>query len=348
MLDAFIFQNASSIFRASFSGVPFMKYLLRQIGLYLLAAWASLTLNFILPRMMPGDPVTALMGRMHGRLKPGEIEAIRQAYGFTSGPILDQYFQYLSHALRGDFGISISSYPAKVSAIISTGFAWTLLLGVITLIISFVLGTALGVVIAWRRGGLLDSILPGLSGFIGSFPYFWLAMVALYFLGFKLSWFPMSHAYSDYISPGLTWEYIGSVLYHMILPAGTIILVSLGGWMMGMRSTMIAVLNEDYITMAEAKGLSQRTVMFKYAMRNAMLPNITQFGMSVGFVLAGQLLTEMVFSYPGLGFYLVRSVTNLDYPLMQALFLMITLAVLAANLLVDVLYVQLDPRVRVS
>ena len=325
-----------------------MKYLLRQIGLYLLAAWASLTLNFILPRMMPGDPVTALMGRMHGRLKPGEIEAIKQAYGFTSGPILDQYFQYLSHALRGDFGISISSYPAKVSAIISTGFAWTVLLGVVTLVISFVLGSALGVVISWRRGGFLDSLLPGLSGFVGSFPYFWLAMVALYFLGFKLGWFPMSHAYSDYLSPGLTWEYIGSVLYHMILPAGTIILVSVGGWMMGMRSTMIAVLNEDYITMAEAKGLSQRTVMFRYAMRNALLPNITQFGMSIGFVLAGQLLTEMVFSYPGLGFYLVRSVTNLDYPLMQALFLMITLAVLVANLLVDVLYVQLDPRVRVS
>jgi peptide/nickel transport system permease protein len=134
----------------------------------------------------------------------------------------------------------------------------------------------------------------------------------------------------------------------MVLPAGTIILVSVGGWMMGMRSTMIAVLNEDYITMAEAKGLSQRTVMFQYAMRNAILPNITQFGMSIGFILAGQLLTEMVFSYPGLGFYLVRSVTNLDYPLMQALFLMITLAVLVANFLVDILYVQLDPRVRVS
>jgi peptide/nickel transport system permease protein len=194
----------------------------------------------------------------------------------------------------------------------------------------------------------MDSTLPGLSGFIGSFPYFWLAMVALYFLGFKLGWFPMSHAYSDYLSPGLTWGYIGSVLQHMVLPGGTIILVSVGGWMMGMRCTMIAVLNEDYITMAEAKGLSQRTVMFKYAMRNAILPNITQFGMSIGFIIAGQLLTEMVFSYPGLGFYLVRSVTTLDYPLMQALFLMVTLAVLAANFLVDILYVQLDPRVRVS
>jgi peptide/nickel transport system permease protein len=325
-----------------------MKYLLRQICLYLLAAWASLTLNFILPRTMPGDPVTALMARMHGHLQPNEIEAIKQAYGFNSGPILNQYFQYISHALRGDFGISISSYPATVSAIISTSFLWTVLLGSVTLVISFVLGTALGVIIAWRRSGFLDSTLPGLSGFVGSFPYFWLAMVALYFMGFRLGWFPLSHAYSDYLSPGFTWDYIGSVISHMVLPATTIILVSVGGWMVGMRSTMIAVLNEDYIIMAEAKGLSQRAIMFNYAMRNAILPNITQFGMSIGFIVAGQLLTEIVFSYPGLGFYLVRSVETLDYPLMQALFLMITLAVLAANFLVDILYVQLDPRVRVS
>jgi len=325
-----------------------MKYLLRQIGLYLLAAWASLTLNFILPRTMPGDPVTALMARMHGRLQTAEIESIRQAYGFTSAPLLSQYFQYLSHALRGDFGISISAYPATVSAIISTSFMWTVLLGTVTLLISFILGTALGVIIAWRRGGFMDSTLPGLTGFIGSFPYFWLAMVALYFMAFKLGWFPLSHAYSDYITPGFTWEYISSVISHMVLPASTIILVSVGGWMVGMRSTMIAVLNEDYIIMAEAKGLPQRTIMFHYAMRNAILPNITQFGMSIGFILAGQLLTEMIFSYPGLGFYLVRSVETLDYPLMQALFLMITLAVLAANFLVDILYVQLDPRVRVS
>lgn len=325
-----------------------MKYLMRQVSLYLLAAWASLTLNFILPRTMPGDPVTALIARMHGRINPQQIEAIKAAYGFSNGPILEQYFQYLSHALRGDFGISISAYPAPVSTIIATSLFWTILLGVVTLLISFILGTILGVIIAWRRSGFLDSVLPGLTGFIGSFPYFWLAMVTLFFLGFKLGWFPMSHAYSDYLSPGLSWGYIASIAYHLVLPAGTIILVSVGGWMIGMRSTMISVLNEDYIIMAEAKGLPERVVMYQYAMRNAILPNITQFGMSIGFIVAGQLLTEMVFSYPGLGFYLVRSVTTKDYPLMQALFLMITLAVLCANFLVDILYVRLDPRVRVS
>jgi len=326
-----------------------MKYLLKHLALYLTAAWVSLTLNFVLPRAMPGDPVGALIGRMRGRLPPQAIEKIKVAYGFTDAPILQQYFNYLGHMLTGDFGLSISAYPIKVTTIISTALMWTLLLGFVTLLVSFVLGNVLGVIVSWRRGGWLDSILPGLFSFIGSFPYFFLAMLALFFLGFILKWFPMSHAYSDKLSPD--WSsgaFISSVLYHLILPAGTIILVSVGGWLITMRSTMVGVLAEDYITMAEAKGLPQWQIMYKYAMRNAILPNFTQFGMSVGFILGGQILTELVFSYPGLGFYLVRSIAARDYPLMQTLFLMITLAVLGANLIVDLLYVRLDPRVRTS
>ncbi len=325
-----------------------MKYLLRQIGIYLVAVWVSLTLNFFLPRLMPGDPVTALMARMRGRLNPAEIEAIKAAYGFTNRPLIEQYFQYIAHMLRGDFGLSISAYPVKVTTVISTALMWTLLLGAVTLLLSFVIGTILGVIVAWRRGSVLDSLLPGLFSFTGSFPYFFLAMLALFFLGFVLKWFPMAHSYSDKVSPSWSWEFVVSVLYHLILPGGTVILVSVGGWLIGMRSTMIAVLAEDYIIMAEAKGLPQWQVMFKYAMRNAILPNVTQFGMSIGFILSGQILTELVFSYPGLGFQLVRSVSTHDYPLMQALFLMITLAVLGANLIVDLLYVRLDPRVRVN
>ena len=325
-----------------------MKYILRHLGLYLLAIWVSLTLNFLLPRTMPGNPVSALIGRMHGKFSPEQIEALKKAYGFTNAPLLQQYFEYLSHVLTGDFGLSISAYPARVSSIISTALMWTVLLGVVTLLLGFFLGTVLGVIVAWRRGGFLDTVLPSLFNFIGSFPYFFLAMLALFFLGFTFKWLPMSHAYSDLLSPGWTWEFIGSVATHLVMPAGTVILVSVGGWLIAMRSTMIAVLAEDYIVMAEAKGLPQWQVMFQYAMRNAMLPNFTQFGMSIGFILGGQILTEIVFSYPGLGFYLVRAVTAHDYPLMQALFLMITLAILIANLIVDLLYVRLDPRVRTA
>jgi peptide/nickel transport system permease protein len=325
-----------------------MKYILRQIGLYLAALWVSVTLNFLLPRMMPGDPVTSLFARMRGRLNPAEIEAIRIAYGFSNKPLIEQYGQYLLHMLQGDFGLSISSYPVKVIDVISTAFMWTILLGAVTLVIGFLLGTILGVVVAWKRGGWLDTILPGLFSFTGSFPYFFLAMLALFFLGYELKWFPMAHSYSNDVIPGWNWVFTKSVLFHLIMPALTVILVSVGGWLMGMRSTMISVLSEDYIVMAEAKGLPQIQVMFQYAMRNAILPNVTQFGMSIGFILGGQILTELVFSYPGLGYQLVRSVTTHDYPLMQALFLMITLTVLGANLIVDLLYVRMDPRVRVN
>lgn len=323
-----------------------MQYIARRLGFYALAAWVSLTLNFLIPRLMPGDPAAAIFARFRGQLQPEQIEAMREAYGLTDAPLHIQYLQYISSMLRGDLGISISAFPSPVTSVIATGLFWTLLLGGTALIVSFVLGNILGIFSAWRRGGLLDSILPPLLIFVGSFPFFWLALVSLYFLSFQLGWFPLRHAYSDRLTPEWSLAFILNVLYHMVLPAGAIVVVSIGGWLLGMRNTMINVLGEDYITMAEAKALSQRRIMFTYAARNALLPNITAFGMALGFVLGGQIIVETVFSYPGLGYQLTKAVSNLDYPLMQGIFLMITLAVLGANLLVDLLYVRLDPRVR--
>ena len=323
-----------------------MRYVLRRLGFYAIAAWAALTLNFIIPRLMPGDPASAIFARFRGQLRPEEIEALKQAYGFTDAPLIQQYFEYASNVLRGNFGISISAFPAPVTSVIATGLVWTLLLGFTAVIISFVVGNILGVVSAWRRGGWVDNILPPVLVFIGSFPYFWLALVALFFIGFQFGWLPLRHAYSDRLMPGWNWDFVSSVFTHLILPAGTMILVAIGGWALGMRNTMINVLGEDYITMAEAKGLKQNDIMFHYAARNALLPNITAFGMSLGFVLGGQIIVETIFSYPGLGYQLIKAVSNLDYPLMQAIFLMITLAVLGANLIVDLLYIRLDPRMR--
>jgi peptide/nickel transport system permease protein len=325
-----------------------VRFLIRRIGFYLLAAWASLTLNFVLPRLMPGDPAAAMFARFRGQAQPEQIEAMRKAYGLSEGPLIEQYGTYLTHALRGDFGLSISSFPAPVIQVIGTSLQWTLLLGLVATILGFALGSLLGVVGAWRRGGWADSVLPPLLLFIGSFPYFWLASLALFFLGFRWSLLPLRHAYDDHLMPAWSWEFISSAGVHLILPAGTILLVSIGGWMLGMRNTMIGVLAEDYITMAEAKGLSQQRIMFAYAARNALLPNVTAFGMALGFVISGALVTEVVFAYPGLGFQLLNAVRNLDYPLMQGIFLMITFAVLAANLIVDLLYLRLDPRVRGS
>ncbi|MGH2532100.1 MAG: ABC transporter permease [Thermomicrobiales bacterium] len=323
-----------------------MSFLARRIGFYLLAAWASLTLNFFLPRMMPGDPASAMFARFQGQARPEQIEAMRKAYGLSDAPLYEQYFTYLQHIFQGDFGLSISWFPAPVTEVIMTGLTWTLVLGLTATILSFILGSILGILGAWKRGGMTDSVLPPLLLFVGSFPYFWLASLALFFLAFRWDLFPLRHAYEDGMSPAFTVDFLQSVGNHLILPALTVLVVSIGGWLLGMRNTMIAVLAEDYITMAEAKGLSQRRIMFSYAARNALLPNVTAFGMALGFVISGALLTEIVFAYPGLGYQLLTAVRNLDYPLMQGIFLMITFAVLAANLIVDLLYVRLDPRVR--
>ncbi|WP_437494502.1 ABC transporter permease [Sorangium sp. So ce1014] len=323
-----------------------MRYLLRQLGLYFIAAWASLTLNFLIPRLMPGDPATAMFARFRGQLQPEAIDALRKAFGFTDAPLYMQYITYLRHTLTGDLGLSIAHFPAKVTDVIATGLGWTMLLSGAAVLVSFALGTLLGIVATWKRGGWLDSVMPPVLMFLGAFPYFWLAMVALYILGFVLGAFPLRHAYSDTLSPEWSFEFIGSVLSHMVLPALSIVIATIGGWMLGMRSAMVTVLSEEYITMAQAKGLSQWRVMFSYAARNALLPNVTGFGMALGFVLAGSLLTEIVFSYPGQGYLLIQAVRNQDYPLMQGIFLTITLAVLGANFLVDVVYVFLDPRAR--
>lgn len=325
-----------------------MRFILKRVGFYVVAAWASITLNFFLPRFMPGDPGDAIMAQMQGRIRPETVAAMEKAYGLSDEPLYLQYLEYIANLFRGQFGISISAFPSPVFDVITKGVIWTLILGFTATLISFAIGNVLGIYGAWKRGSKVDSVLPPVVMFVGSFPYFWLATVALFVLSFKWGAFPLRHAYSDDLSPAFTLEFIGSVLYHLVLPATTLIVVSLGGWLLGMRNAMISTLAEDYVTMAEAKGLSARRVMFGYAARNALLPNITAFGMSIGFIVGGSLFTETVFAYPGLGYQLISAVRALDYPLMQGLFLMITLAVLAANLVVDLLYVRLDPRVRTT
>ncbi|MDZ4090566.1 MAG: ABC transporter permease [Arthrobacter sp.] len=325
-----------------------MRFILRRLGFYLIAFWVSITLNFLLPRFMPGDPVSRMFARTQDRMQPEQIEALRKLLGVDDRPIWEQYVDYLHNMVTGQMGVSISRFPTPVAEVIASQVGWTLLLGGTALVIAAVAGNLLGILAAWRRGGAIDSALPPLLIFIGSFPYFWLAMGALYLFGVTLGWFPIRHAFSDTIEPSLSWEFLSDVGMHLVLPALTIVLVSIGGWMLGMRNTMIATNAEDYITMAEAKGLRPGRIMFRYAARNAMLPSVTSFGMSLGFVVGGALLTEVVFAYPGVGYQLLNAVQGLDYPLMQGLFLTITAAVLLANFLVDILYVRLDPRVRAN
>ena len=323
-----------------------ISYLIRRLGFYLVAAFAALTLNFIIPRMMPGDPASIIFARFRGKLKPEAIEAMRQSFGLTNDPLLVQYWSYLKGILGGNLGTSIAYFPEPVADIISSGLFWTIFLAGSSLIVAFSIGTLLGVFIAWNRTGRLDTLLPPTLAFLGAFPYFWLAMLSLYIFGFSLNWFPLGHAYGNEVTPGPNLSFILSVIYHATLPAFTMIFVSLGGWMLSMRNTMISTLGADYITFANAKGISSRLIMLRYAARNAILPNLTGFGMALGFVLSGALLTEIIFSYPGQGYLLLQAVKAQDFPLMQGIFMTITFAVLAANWLVDIAILVFDPRTR--
>lgn len=323
-----------------------MRAVLSRLGFYLLAAWAALTLNFLIPRLMPGDPATTMAGRLAGRASPETIAALREAFGETDAPLYRQYGAYLADVVQGDLGRSISQYPAKVSDVIATGLVWTLGLGGVAVVLSFLLGTTLGALAAWRRSGWLDSVLPPMLALSASFPYFWLAMLALHIFGFTLGWSPLRHAYCDHLAPGWNLRFIVDVVQHAFLPALTIIVATIGGWLLSMRNSMIGVLGTEQITLARAKGLPRGRILWSYAARNAILPNLTSFGMALGFVLGGSLLTEIVFSYPGTGYLLIQAVRTQDYPLMQGLFLAITMAVLAANLLVDLATLALDPRTR--
>jgi peptide/nickel transport system permease protein len=322
-----------------------VRFLLRRIAFYVAAFWTALTIDFFLPRMLPGDPAAIILGSAN-QMSPEQIAGVRAAMGLTDAPMLEQYVTYLGHALRGDFGTSFSYFPASVTSVISTSLIWTLLLGTVALAIAYGLGMLLGILASWRRGGILDTVFPPTLIFVGAFPPFFLALGALYLFGLTLGWFPTAHAYDTTLTPSLSPEFVGSVAHHLVTPALVIVLVSIGGWALGMRNVMVGVLAEDYVTLAEAKGLSQRRIMLRYAARNAMLPSVTGFGLALGFILSGQILIETVFSYPGVGNQLVAAVVGRDYPLMQGLFMLITTAVLLANFAVDVLYTRLDPRVR--
>jgi len=330
------------------SGRRALGYVARKLGLLVLTLWAAITLNFILPRLMPGSPTDAALAKLaqNGPVSEATKAAIEAQLGVPTGNIFEQYVANLHQVITLDFGISYTFYPQSVSELVSTALPYTLVLVGVVTIIAFILGTLLGVLAAWKRGTWLDT-LPTLGGsFASAFPYFWTALLLLFFAGYVWRLFPTSGAYGPTATPELSFAFLGDALYHAFLPALTILITSLGGWILGMRNTMISTLGDDYVTFAEANGLHPRTVALKYAARNAILPNLTSFGLALGGVVGGSILVERVFGYPGIGYLLFNAVTNQDYPLMQALFLMITVSVLIANFLVDILYGVLDPRTR--
>ena len=329
-----------------------MRHLLRRILFYLAAVWASVTMNFFIPRLAPGDPVQLMLGNMEkSGVKPSAdtLLSLEASLGVhSSDPIWIQYVKYLNDILHGNFGRSFTNYPMPVTDVLNQGILWTIGLGTLAVVIGFVLGCLIGIVTAWKRGTAVDSVLSPALTFLYAIPPFWLALIVVYIFGFTLRWFPFADGYDTTLDIGLSWDFISSVLYHGFLPALTLVVSSLAGWMLVMRNSMVGVLSDDYVLMARAKGLTQSRVLMTYAARNAILPNIANFALALGFVVSGQVLTEIVFSYPGIGDTLFQAVTQRDYPLIQAAFLLIALGVLGANFLADLLYAVLDPRVRIG
>ena len=326
-----------------------MRFVVRRVAFFVATLWAAITINFLIPRLMPGNAAIAMLGRYRGRINPAALHALEIAFGInTHQGLVSAYFSYLGNIVRGRFGTSLTFFPDAVIHEVLQALPWTLGLVGLTTILAFVAGTLIGLISAWRRGGMLDGVLPPIFVITSAFPYFWLALLAIWLFAIKLGWLPENGGYDVKTNVAWSWTFIADVIRHSILPAATILATSVGGWILTMRNNTISVLAEDYVRMARAKGLSSWRIMWTYAGRNAILPNLTGFAMSLGFVVSGAILVEFVFNYPGVGWMFLQSVENQDYALMQGLFLMITVAVLVAILAADIATAILDPRTRDS
>lgn len=331
-----------------------MSFYLRRIAFYLITLWAAISLNFLLPRMMPGDPASIMLGKLRraagGRpLTDEAIRTVRLLFGADkSTPLWEQYLAYWGQMLRFDLGISSTRYPYTVVSLIGDALPWTLILVGTATIISFVLGIVVGGWVGWKRGTWLDHLVP-VTTLLQSIPYFWLALVLVAVFAVQLGLLPIFGGYDPFSFPGgpeWSWAFVGSAAKHAVLPAVTIVISSIGGWLLGMRNMMVSTMSEDYVLTAEAKGLKPSRVRDRYAARNAAIPSLAGFGIALAFVVAGSIVMEQVFTYPGIGKLMIQAVQNLDYALMQGVFLVITLTVLAANFVMDLIYGIIDPRVR--
>ena len=325
-----------------------MPFVLRRLGFFVVTLWAAVSLNFVIPRLMPGNPIQALEAA-HPHLDPQSIHALTTLLGGGyQGSLVSQYFTYWGRVLTFNFGISITtSFGTSVTTMVLHALPWTIGLVGVTTLLAFLVGTLIGLVSAWRRGSWLDNALPPIFIITSAFPYFWVGLILIYVFAIRLGIFPQQGAYNFLNdSPGWNGTYVKDVFEHAVLPGLTILLTAIGGWILTMRDNVITVMAEDYVRTARAKGLKPWRIMWAYVGRNAILPNLAGFAMSLGFVVSGAIVVEYVFNYPGLGTLLLTAVQGLDYPLMQALFLLITFAVLLSVLAADVVTAIIDPRTR--
>jgi peptide/nickel transport system permease protein len=331
------------------------SYVVRTVLQALLTVWAVITFTFFLVRLMPGNPVDVYVDFLMNQSNLTYDEAYaRAASQFAFNPdanVFDQYFSYMANLLRGDLGQSITSSGTRVLDQILRFLPWTLFCVGLGLLISFVLGITLGMLTAYYRNSLLDTAISFFASILSAVPeYIWGILILVVF-GVQLQWFSIGNLRGTYepgLTPGFTFAFIWSVLSHAFLPIITYVMGTLGQWVLSMRSSTTSVLSEDYVNVAEARGLSQRRIITSYVGRNAALPLFTLLAIQIGFVIGGSIIIEEIFVYKGIGSFLFWSITQRDYTSMQGVFLIITISVVLANVLADLLYSRLDPRVRVS
>jgi len=326
----------------------YKKYYSKKIIWYLLTIIVAIMLNFLLPRLMPGNPVSAIASRASvGMTDQSAVQKVYEEYVKTFGidkPLYIQFFHYVKNLLTGDFGVSFIYYPRTVSDILAKSIGWTLCLQLPAILVGWFLGNILGAVAAYIKGVWDKAVLPAFL-FLGNMPAFGMAILLLFFFGVYLKWFPTSLGYGYDMNPSMSLKFVGSVIYHYQLPFWSIVLITIGGQAIGMRSMSIYELNADYVKYSRFLGIKDSKVV-KYVFRNAMLPQITGLALSLGTMVGGALVAEIIFSYPGLGTTLLAAITGRDYPVISGCTLIITIMVLIANLAVEILYGFIDPRVK--
>jgi peptide/nickel transport system permease protein len=329
-----------------------LRYILGRLVFFVVVVWAGITLIFFLPRLAPDrDPVRERLGMMvaMGGMNSDTIELMATRYEAKFGldkPLWSQYVTYLGDMVRLDLGYSLAKFPTRVSDLLATAVPWTIALLATSTLIAFVLGTLLGALLAWPRAPrILHLLLPPLFTF-SSVPYYILGLVLIYVFAFRLKWFPLSGSSQLLTMPSLTAGYILEVMYYSVLPALSIVLASVGFWSLSMRGMMITVEGEDYVTLAEAKGLPNRRIFLWYAMRNALLPQTTALALSLGTILSGALLVEIIFGYPGIGSVLFAAITGFDYFVIYGIVFFIVVTIALTTLVLDLVYPLLDPRIR--
>ena len=329
-----------------------VSYVVRRVGLFFVVLWCAATVNFVIPRLAPGNPIRSrvyLMATQGGYLAtPAAVTKMVDAYDKIFGlnkPILGQYVQYLWNTAHFNFGYSLAQYPAKVFPMIMRALPWTIGLLFVATLLGFSIGTLLGALMAWTGSPKLLRYLVGPLLTLSSIPYYLLGLILVYLAAVSLKVLPLSGGYTLGTFPSFSFSFIVDVVRHAILPACSIILSAIGFWAIGMRGMMITTEGEDYMTFAEAKGLPGRWIFYRYALRNAILPQVTAVAISLGYIVSGSVLVEVVFGYPGIGTLLYQAISSSDYYVIYGIVFMIILSISLATLIIDLIYPLLDPRI---